>query len=223
MDSDLYLYLVRHGQSEANIGDIFQGPDSPLTELGTRQAVFVAERMRAMHADVILTSPMLRASSTAEKIHEATRVPLEVCQLLREYVPPTRLIGTSHGAEEGSMYIKQMLAHMDDPVWHFADEDNYHDLHARARAFLAFVIQREERRIVGVTHAGFMRVLLTAMMTEGEPHPDLARTFMRFLKPMNTGISIFRYRASATKRNKWRMLAWNDHAHLGETMMPIPK
>jgi broad specificity phosphatase PhoE len=218
-----FIYFIRHGQSEQNLGDVFQGPDAQLTALGREQAAFVADRTRALDAEVILASPMPRARDTAQLIADATGLPLEVQERFREYNPPSTLIGKERRSPEGQAYITGMLEHMNDQSWRFADEDTYFDLHARAVEALAHLIERPETRIIVVSHAGFMRVILGAMMTEGEPNAVLTRQLMRFLKPENTGITVCRYHSAAVRRNKWRLVAWNDHAHLADTSRVEPQ
>lgn len=63
------LIIVRHGESEWNRIGRYQGQlDAPLSELGLRQAEALAERLRNEAFDVIFTSPLQRASKTAEAI-----------------------------------------------------------------------------------------------------------------------------------------------------------
>jgi broad specificity phosphatase PhoE len=212
-----YIYFVRHGQSEANEAKVFQGADAPLTDLGRRQAGFVADRLRSVNADVILTSPMPRAQQTADIIRERTQCPLESHDVLREYMPPSSFIGQPRDTPEGKDFVEQLRHHMNEPGWHYADEDNYFDLHARAIDALAFFLARPENRLIVVTHVGFMRVLLTAMLTEGAPDPLTAFRLMMFMRPMNTGITVCRHRTDSNGRNNWRLVTWNDHAHLAET------
>jgi len=48
------LYLIRHGQSEANLRDCFLGHgDLDLTDLGRRQAALTATYLQGIHADAI--------------------------------------------------------------------------------------------------------------------------------------------------------------------------
>jgi broad specificity phosphatase PhoE len=59
------LYIVRHGQSQANVGGItLENPVVPLTELGELQARTVATLLPAM-TDAIWSSPFKRALDTA--------------------------------------------------------------------------------------------------------------------------------------------------------------
>lgn len=80
------LVLVRHGQSEGNARNLVQGHlDFGLTELGLKQAEATARRLAGERFDRILTSPLLRASATAELIGAATGAPVEPEPALREY------------------------------------------------------------------------------------------------------------------------------------------
>ena len=68
------LLLVRHGQSEANAAGLLIGrADSPLTELGHRQAAALGEALaaRAPAPAALLTSPLQRARQTAAAIAAA--------------------------------------------------------------------------------------------------------------------------------------------------------
>jgi probable phosphoglycerate mutase len=217
MTPDKYIYFIRHGQSADNIAHVFQGPDSELTPLGHRQAKFVAHRMKSLPIEVILASTMARALQTATYIHTETSVPLETHAMLREYLAPSALLGTPHDTEKGKEYLREMVLHYEDPDWHYADEDSYFDLQARSLEVLDHLISRPETHIAVVTHAGFMRVIIGTMLAEGEADPRTTRRLARFLAPVNTGITVCRYRKEETRRNKWRMISWNDHAHLADT------
>ena len=216
------VYFIRHGQSEANGNKIFQGADSPLSPRGREQARFVAERMRNTDAQVILSSPMPRAHDTARAIVETTSLPLEVHPDLRELLPPSSLVGKSYEGPEGTEYTRQRVLHHGDMNYRYEDEDSYADLHARATAILSMLEARTEDKLMVVTHAGFMRVVMTAMMTEGEPNPYIAGRLMRFLMPENTGITVFRFNPTVELRTRWRLLTFNDHAHLAETALREP-
>ena len=68
------LTLVRHGQSAANAAGLLVGRvDSPLTELGRRQAAALGRALAAAPATAvrIITSPLQRAMQTAEAIAAA--------------------------------------------------------------------------------------------------------------------------------------------------------
>jgi probable phosphoglycerate mutase len=59
------LYVVRHGQSEANRDHICAGQmDSPLSELGVRQAKEAKQALSNVHFDTVYSSDLQRASKT---------------------------------------------------------------------------------------------------------------------------------------------------------------
>ena len=79
------LYLVRHGESEANAAKRYAGQtDSPLTERGREQARAVAAALRAVHFDRVVSSDLSRARDTAEIIASEHGLRVEVFPELRE-------------------------------------------------------------------------------------------------------------------------------------------
>lgn len=83
--SETTLYLVRHGESEANAAGTFAGQhDSPLTELGRRQAEIVAEALKDVPFDRIVSSDLSRARDTAEAIARRHGRRVETFRDLRE-------------------------------------------------------------------------------------------------------------------------------------------
>ena len=60
------LYVVRHGQTEANVNHLFNGRNErDLTEFGIEQANSLANRMKTISKDLIFSSPLKRARHTA--------------------------------------------------------------------------------------------------------------------------------------------------------------
>lgn len=70
------LYIVRHGQSQANAAGILQGSqvDTPLTIKGQQQAQLVGQQLaaRKISFDLVVASPLLRAAQTATIIAPRT-------------------------------------------------------------------------------------------------------------------------------------------------------
>lgn len=64
------IVLIRHGQPEW-VRDGLNVVDPPLTELGHRQAAWMAEALADVHFDEVLVSPLLRARQTAAPLYEA--------------------------------------------------------------------------------------------------------------------------------------------------------
>jgi broad specificity phosphatase PhoE len=71
------LILVRHGESEENVGDTCSGQkDSPLTKNGRRQASIIAKHFTNIHIDAIYSSTMVRAYDTACAIAAPHQLPV---------------------------------------------------------------------------------------------------------------------------------------------------
>ncbi len=79
------LYLVRHGETTYNAQGRIQGHlDSPLSDLGLRQAEAVAARLARESFAAVYASDLSRASVTARAIAGPHQLPVNETQLLRE-------------------------------------------------------------------------------------------------------------------------------------------
>lgn len=73
------IYLARHGESDWNAANRFQGhSDRPLTDLGRQQAQALGELVAAENVEAIYSSPLKRALETARIV--AVRSGLEVVE-----------------------------------------------------------------------------------------------------------------------------------------------
>lgn len=84
----LRLRIVRHAETEFNVGHLMQGwSDSPITELGHRQIAAVARRLSTERFDVVQSSDLPRTRTTAEGIVAALdpQPTIEYTELLREW------------------------------------------------------------------------------------------------------------------------------------------
>jgi phosphoserine phosphatase len=79
------LFLVRHGETGWNVEGRYQGQADPaLNDRGLRQARTLAHRLRSSGLEVLYTSPLLRASATANIVSELLAVPVRVDARLME-------------------------------------------------------------------------------------------------------------------------------------------
>ncbi|MGI6295613.1 MAG: histidine phosphatase family protein [Armatimonadota bacterium] len=91
----ILLYIVRHGQTVDNLQGRIQGhTDSPLTELGIRQAKAAAHRLSRERLDCIYSSDLNRALSTAQIIAQSQR---SECPI----IPDSRLRELNLGVAQG--------------------------------------------------------------------------------------------------------------------------
>ncbi len=94
------IYLIRHGESQANEKDVFIGhTDLELTDLGREQARVTAGYLKAVTPDVIYASDLKRAYHTAEAAAQQYGLEVHIEPGLREiyaghweYVPFAQLM-----------------------------------------------------------------------------------------------------------------------------------
>src|SRR5690606_31368942 len=82
------MYFVRHGESVANVNQVFSNrveQNHPLTNLGISQAQELAHKLANISPLKIYTSPLIRATQTAEIISKQLGSVMEVAPALREY------------------------------------------------------------------------------------------------------------------------------------------
>jgi broad specificity phosphatase PhoE len=155
------LVLVRHGETDWNREHRYQGhADTPLNEAGRRQALELAELLGGERLSVVYTSPLRRASETAEMV--AARLGLHAHELeaLREID-----VGDWQGLtvdEVRTRYPEQL-----DVAWRsgWPNGETHDELAARVLPALLDLERRHPgERVLGVTHAGPIRAALAAAL-----------------------------------------------------------
>ena len=75
------VYLVRHGQTAWNVGEIFRGrADIPLDETGKREVHLAGETLKDETLHAVYSSPLSRSMETTEniaKFHDISVTPLD--------------------------------------------------------------------------------------------------------------------------------------------------
>ena len=160
------LLLVRHGQSTANAGGIWQGQmEFPLSEEGRQQAAMAGVALSRERFDGLYSSPLSRAFETASIIRERTGFGGEV-------VPVEGLSERSGGLLEGYTWAEQesrnpemakkFLTIPGEERWALVGAETDEDVIARFGEAIASISIRhpEGSRIVIVSHGGVMRAYL---------------------------------------------------------------
>jgi probable phosphoglycerate mutase len=212
------IYLVRHGESVANTQPIFQGLDTPLTEKGREQAVFMAHRAERLELEEILSSPLERAKETAEIIAEKVGLPIEFSSLLEERRKPGALNGKPHTDQEAVDLFKQWEESLFEGGPRIQDGENFDDIRIRANQVLQYLASRKGKTILVVTHGMFLRAITATVLFDDLFSVGLFGKMKRSMKTENTGLTVLQYDSEIsdpTWGTSWRLLTWNDHAHLG--------
>jgi probable phosphoglycerate mutase len=174
------LYFVRHGETDWNRERRLQGQhDVPLNELGRTQASRCGLVLRDIFARthrtpaefVFVSSPLVRARETMERVRSMLGVPPE------QYRIDPRLAELSFGRWEGFTFaeLKERepqivtIAAREHDKWNFVPPggESYAQLLVRVRDWHASI----DCDMVVVAHGGIARTLLAHL---GIMHPDVA-------------------------------------------------
>lgn len=156
------LYFIRHAESEANTRDILAGRlDYPLSARGESDAEAVARAFVPGHPfEAIISSPLLRARRTAEPFARMTSLAVEVDEALLEQDMGTFAGKTYAEAEADPDYEKDKSRRWD---WSPPGGESYRSIADRLRPFFVRLDGRREPRILVVTHAVTLRLVVALL------------------------------------------------------------
>ena len=210
------VYLVRHGESETNAGNIMFGKSAKLTARGHEQAKFIAQRCVRLPIEVIISSGFLRADETARYIVDAVAKPLEQSDLFAERRHPSFPLGRSKSEPDYVAFEEGFWNKFDDPSWRHEDAENFDDLNARAQAALQLLAGRPEKNVLVVGHGLFTKVLAAKVVFGDGLTGSECIKVLRAFRLENTGLSLFEHEPENPSGLVWRIAVWNDHAHLAD-------
>ena len=164
------LGFVRHGVTAWNKEGRAQGStDIPLDEEGIQMAERTATRLQLEEWDVLYTSPLIRAKKTADIIAEK--------QSDIDFIQDNRLGeiggGLIEGTTEDERISKWGLDWRNQDIG-FEPEDV---IISRGMSFIEEVKQKHAgKRVLVVSHGGFISRLLNALVPEGKFSRDIGNT-----------------------------------------------
>ena len=152
------LILIRHGESAGNRARVFgDDPHSlPLTPLGYQQAREAAHTVGAQfQAEIVVSSPFIRARETARVIAEYLAVPLSLEPQLFE-----RDVGLHRGKSYDSLYQAPDYSESERFTWRPPGGESYEDVRTRVAPVLDRIARHHlGRDVVVVSHGGVMMAL----------------------------------------------------------------
>lgn len=209
------LFVVRHGATSNNFEARYTGQlDSPLSALGEKQAVAVAERLRAIHFSVIVSSDLTRAATTADRIAEHQHSPAP-----RPVRRDAQLRELAMGAWEGRTYADIVEAEpdvmrmwQDDPVTRAPPGgETMRQLSDRVKLALArWREEHPEGTVLWVTHGGVITALLCHLLGIGLERRWLFRRDNASITEFDLG------------KEYAMLMRMNDTAHLEPLSQAIP-
>lgn len=158
------IILVRHGETQSNRRGTFLGwTDVDLNEEGIRQAHCVQQKLSNNKVDVIFTSPLKRASHTAEIINKDLNVEIIYSDALKE-----RNFGIWDNLtcdEIREQFPQEYNYWMSDINYPIKDGEMPEKVNKRIIDFINKLIEENSDRVfVIVTHLGCIRIMLAHLL-----------------------------------------------------------
>lgn len=203
------LYLVRHGETEQNARRIHQTAEVQLSPRGQQQAAILAERLQDIPFTTIYTSPFVRTQQTAAVIQAATGAPLQIDDRIREFQSISAFDGHAHNDPALASLKKQLAASFHDPDVRVGDEEKFEEFHERTWSFLQDQQRQPQSEVLVVTHSAVARLMFLQLITGEKVSSHQYQTMASHLATWNTGLTLADW-----DQGRWRVLTWNDHAHL---------
>lgn len=160
------IYIVRHGETDANIKKLYgANPDATLTDKGREQVSLLANNLKDIHFDAILSSDMIRAKQTAKIIAKERNLKVLTKKAMHE-----RSYGKLDGKTEAE--IRQEIKELYDVYVSSSDKERYFtrltdDMETVEEAVSRFLLTLREiavgysgKTVLVVSHAILMRGLL---------------------------------------------------------------
>jgi broad specificity phosphatase PhoE len=155
------VYLARHGESDWNAANRFQGhSDRPLTELGRKQAHALAGLVAGQNVEAIYSSPLERALETARIVADRTGLDVMTRDDLRE-VDTGSWSGLSR-AEVKERFPEGFQRWISGGAG-WEDGESYDEMAARVLAALREIAaEHPQGRVLIVSHGGPIRAIQAA-------------------------------------------------------------
>ncbi|WP_041737561.1 histidine phosphatase family protein [Caldicellulosiruptor owensensis] len=205
------IYLVRHGETDWNRLNLVQGSiDTELNSTGIEQAKKIAERLKNKKIDIIFSSTLKRAYTTASYIKSYHPYAMfETSEKLNEI---------NFGEWEGLSFeeLERKYSHVylmwknhpDKAI--FPGEGNLYAVMKRVKSFFDDILQKNFSNIVIVTHGGIVKLSIIYFL-------NLPLDFYKKCWIGNASLSIV-----DIKGEKTILSLLNDMSHLtSEQIRPI--
>lgn len=199
------LFLIRHGQSEWNKLNMIQGQqDISLTDLGKKQALSLGNRLINQDIDIIYTSDLSRAYTTAKIISDVIKKPLISSRDIREI---------NFGPWEG-LSIQEIREKYEDEYSIWLKEPHKLNIHGaetlstlrdRATKYVESIANENKgKNIAIVSHGALLKTLILGLL-------DIELSHYKNISLNNVSLSIIEF------RDYNRVLTTlNDISHLKE-------
>lgn len=207
------MYFVRHGQSVDNAAPVFQSVNSPLSDIGIKQAKSIADKFSTIEFDALIASPVQRAKETAKYISAKTGKDIIFSELFVERIKPSEIDGKPWTDANASKTYRAWDQSLYSSGSRVSDGENYDDTLARADKALKFLEERPEHTLAVVTHGYFLRAIIARVLLADDLTGTIMKRFQQRASIENTAITVLNYKDAFEEDFAWRLWTLNDHSH----------
>ncbi len=211
------VYFIRHGQTEGNRLHRHQFPETPLNELGHRQAAVVSDLVPAFGPTHLVTSTLTRARQTTAAIARTTKLePVEHGALIEIQRPP-HIQGLHYAHPKSIWYlVRWLLTGWSNFVTNGRGE-SYGSLISRIEESKRYLETfPPDAKILVVSHSVFINFFV-AHICNDRPISFFS-AFLRFAKIINldnSSVTHVRFRPDAAPGTcAWEVVSFDNDAHV---------
>ncbi len=160
------IYFVRHGETNANVEKRYCGyTDIELNGNGTMQAKNISKILEKYNIDLIYSSDLIRAKTTAEEINKYHKLNIEYLSELREM--NFGILEDLTFKEIGKFYPEEKEKILDlDNNYQFTDGESLSMLYKRVNKIFNEIINKNlDKNILIVSHGGAIQSILTEILS----------------------------------------------------------
>lgn len=208
-------YLLRHGQTNANLLNVIQGGgqrlDLPLNDEGVRQTEFTAQALARAPLDCIFMSPSIRTKQTAQEILKRRKPPVSSVIL-------PDLLEINFGVLEGKkfeeaekLYPDLMKEYIMTPSsCIFPNGEKVANVIPRVNKAVNYMLTTDKENILIVSHGGILALIFVYLFDL-----DIDKMF-HAIRHETCGLSIVALEGSAWRKstNRPQIIRMNDVSHL---------
>jgi len=160
------IIFLRHAQAENNTKRILAGRTEgiPLTKTGIQQAERISEYLKPLNISAIYSSPISRASTTAEIVAKSSSLDVELDERLTEIDMGkfTRMNYDDMFAKYGNIFLK---FYENDPVISEHEVETFPDVQKRVLDTVDHVLKKHDNEnVILVTHMDPIKSMLAKVM-----------------------------------------------------------
>ncbi len=207
------IYLMRHGQSQANVEGIFANGDNgfPLTDEGRIQAKMAARYLKLRNIRKIYTSPILRARETSRIVSSDLEIEPQLLDEIREF-HVGELEGQLIEGEAERAFLELVRSWIDGKIdKRIPNGESHREVIDRFwKAMNTVVSECPEGEALMVSHGGFLSMTLPFVCNGIDPKRFFSRSGISINNCAITTVKAYRRNDSLSLE----LVDWANTSHM---------